>query len=585
MAKKKKRADDDLPLDDAEPLEPEPIDEEAAVEEEPAVADDEPAVAEDAEEVEPAEEVEDASAAEEVEDAEAVHEAEEAEDVEAAAEEPPPDEEEEVERPPRPRTPTFALVLVILNLLMAPVFLLLLFMDYTARQQWVYATFMNHVIPLGLPFAEEENTAPASFYTRPRLKMDANQLRDAFSKRPKVQSGREDFQPADTIDEPVSYYIRPSQIDDSAKRDLFSGVGEPVATLDEEVSRLKRTVPGKIDEAADEIVKAADSPAKKRALLEKYLLPMAWNTAQPTMPTPKDGTDLPGRTIEDLQAKINSTPDAQLDDLLKKAVQRRMLVDVLAPVEIYRASRNDQAGAVKPGPVEQIVNLETLDVPELQAMLNQRIDDVMQKTLGGRPRDDVDRRHNLAFLMVALSRLKAPEANGPLFDKLFDRSQVVCGLYEFSQAAANYPRTLRFLEQRVLDGIAADREGYIVKGKDGDPTRTAGFAGELADDLANLKRLKTDIEFTTKRIKTLESQYARYQKEYNDRLNLLTELTKTLVDARGKTAKLWQELNVLQAELFQAQTFLAEAAARNAQLEVQIINAEKQLQPKGGKTQ
>src|SRR5260370_31082318 len=61
-------------------------------------------------------------------------------DDERGADEPPEDEdEEEVDAPPRPRTPIFTIVLLILNFLAAPPFVILAFMDYTARLQWSHA--------------------------------------------------------------------------------------------------------------------------------------------------------------------------------------------------------------------------------------------------------------------------------------------------------------------------------------------------------------------------------------------------------------------------------------------------------------
>ena len=62
----------------------------------------------------------------------------------------------------------------------------------------------------------------------------------------------------------------------------------------------------------------------------------------------------------------------------------------------------------------------------------------------------------VAFLMVALSQVRVPDAPEPLFAKSFERAQVVNGLYEFTLAAANYPRTLKVLEQRVVNAIIAE---------------------------------------------------------------------------------------------------------------------------------
>jgi hypothetical protein len=497
----------------------------------------------------------------------------------APADEPPKDDEEEekdVELPPRPRTPVFTIVLLILNLLVAPPFFILLVMDYSSRQQWSYATFLNWAATLGLPLADEEDAAPAAFYNRPRLRIDGDKLKDAYNKRPHpgAPSFSEPYVPVDTIDQPVTFRIRPSQIDDRVKRDLFQSVGEPVGTLDAEVQRLKAKVPSAIEEAATKYVADQGTVEKKKAAAERILLPMAWSTA----------------LVDRLQQRIDeaSKDPAQLDALLKDAVQRRMLTDVLAPLNIYRpdegatmadlpdrAKDPEDKGAYEKFAIEKVANIDDYKLEKLQELLQKRFDDAL------RGKDDIDKRHQIAFLMVTLARLKAPDATEPLLPKHFERSQIVCGLFEFTQAAANYPRTLQVLRQRVLDAIAVDREGYIANAKD--PITFGGFIDQLAAEIERLRKVKVDIDWTQKRTKYLETQRDRYEKEYNDRLALVTELTKKLVEARGKTAEERVKVNQLQQELFDAQTYLSDAAARNAELLEQIDAAEKKLLPKGVK--
>ncbi len=168
----------------------------------------------------------------------------------------------------------------------------------------------------------------------------------------------------------------------------------------------------------------------------------------------------------------------------------------------------------------------------------------------------------------------------PLFDNLFQRTQVVSGLYEFTQAAANYPRTLDVLRRRVLHGIETDRDGYFAKGKG---IMVIGFRNTLSDDIERLRKVKADIDFAVKRDKQLETQRDRYEKEYDARLVLVTDVTKKLTDARAVTAQKRAELNQLQQELFDAQKYLSGAADRNAELERQIQATEKALLPKGVK--
>ncbi len=242
-------------------------------------------------------------------------------DDEEPPKEPEDEEVEEVEKPPRAKTPVFTIVLLVLNLLTVPFFLLFLGADYTARNQWSYAVFMNRLAAVGLPFADEEDAAPAAYINRPRLRIDSDALKKIYSSRPKVPGTpgvNEPFVPVDTIDEPVDFRIRPSQIDGRVKNDLFRGVGQPVGTLNEEVARLKNEAPTKIEQAATQY---AGEQKDKKTAVERLLLPMAWSTRQ----------------VDQLQQRIDaaSKDPAKLDELLKDAAERRMLTDVLAPLNIY----------------------------------------------------------------------------------------------------------------------------------------------------------------------------------------------------------------------------------------------------------
>jgi hypothetical protein len=511
---------------------------------------------------------------EELEPEEAVEEPEPEEDEAPADEEPPAEpeeeEEEEVERPPRPRTPVFTIVLLVLNFLAVIPFVLLLFLSTAARYQWTYATFLNRVYAWGLPLDDEENAPSAAQQTRPRMRIDSDRLKEVFSKhhpRPAGSAGvPEPFQPVDTVDEPTGFWIRPSQIDARVQADLFTanGLGEPVKTLEDEVRRLKTVVPQQMDSAADMFVGAQKSDEAKKKAAERIFLPLAWSTGQ----------------VEAIQKRIDAAQGADLDALLKEAVLRRMHADVLAPLNVFRP------GAPEEFTVEKI---SETDLDAIKAHLQQRFDQAISKqyipavhmgsAFEGKARGDVEKRQNVAFLLFDLARLKAPDAKEPLLARGFDRAQVVSGLFEFAQAAANYARALRVLDQVVLRAIDADRDGYVVADK-GTTTGT-GFVDEHLAEIIRLKKAKADIEFTQKRVKELQAQQQRYQKQYEERLALLTEVTKKLVDERRATAKQLAELQVLEQELFTAQVQLSNAAERNADLEKRIRELEKKLT--GGK--
>jgi hypothetical protein len=475
------------------------------------------------------------------------------------------EEEEEREAPPRAKTPIFTIVLLILNFLTVIPFALLVYMDYAARHQWSHATFLNRVLVWGLPLQEEENAPSSWTESRPRLRLDSDRLKEVYTKRPKpsgTPSVPEQFRPVDTFDEPVTFRIRPSQITDRVKRDLFTnlGLGDPVATQEDEISRLKTAVPQELATAADAFLAAQKNDDQKRAATQRILLPLAWNTRQ----------------VEVLQQKIAAANGPQLDDLLKDAVQRRMLVDLLAPMNIYRPGdiKKFQVEKASETPLEQLYDLLRLRFDETIAP--QYIGDVHHgDDFQGKPREAVEKRHAIAFVLFTVSRLKAPDAKEPVFPKAFDRAQVISGLFEFSQAAANYARALRVLEQRVLYGIEVDREGYLVTGQD--LTRTDGFVGKHGTEIGRLKKLVEQIDHAKKRLADLQKQRDRYQKQYEDRLVLLKEVAKKVVEARGETSKYLDELHELQQQLFEAQVQLSDAAERNHRLEEQIRQAEAQL--------
>lgn len=488
-----------------------------------------------------------------------------------------PEEKEEVEAQPplRPRTPIFTIVLLILNLLVVPVFLILAFMDYAARQQWSYATLVNRVYPLGLPLEEDEKAASAATLTGPRLRIDPDKLKDAYAKRPKppgTPNVPEPFQAVDTLEESIHTALRPSQIGDAVKADLFNGLGTGVSTLEEEVIRLKHVVPDKIAKAAENFAEGLKGEDKKKEAAENLLLPLAWST----------------KNVEELKSKIDAASGAKLDELVKDAAERRMLVDLLAPMNVYRPALPENFE------VEKVVELKdgefVYPLAKLNELLRNRFDEAIAPQhlamfQAGEPkRDDIEKRHAIGFLLFSVARLKAPDST-PLVVSGLERAQVVSGLYEFAQAAANYVRTLHVLEGRMLEAIAGDRDGYLVVDK-ADPSkvlgRTNAFMDEHATDIQRLKRVTAEIDFTNRRLKDLEIQRKRYQDQYDERTKLLAEVTNRLVESRVETKKILDDIHQLEQDIYDAQKKLSDAAERNSRLELQIVRSE-QLLLKGGK--
>ena len=532
-----------------------------------------------AEEEEAAEEDEEAEIEAEDEDEEAdLEEAGEDEEAEEDEEEEKEEKEEEkADLPPRPRTPILTMILLFLNFIVAPIFVLALYMDYAARNQWSYATLGNRVLAWGLPLEDDAKGPGLSLASRPRMRLDSDKLKAARGKA-------FEFEPVDTIDEPIESVILPSQIDANIQQDLFAKnrLDEPVTTLEDEVRRLQAKVPGWIDAAAAKVAASADNNLKKETAIKNILLPLASTTKQ----------------VEELQARLDDAKakgPAELDKLLAEAAKRRMLADILLPWDVYRP------GDVNERIMENICE-QKLDV--LDALLIMRIvqtirpDNVPSVHLGeslnkpGSQRDDVEKRHNVAFLLVTLSQIKVPELKEMLMPKGFERAQAVCGSFEFAIAAANYARTLPILEGRILAAIEADHEGYLVK-RDQEiddelkPYRNpvvGGFAAAHADTIRLMKQTAAELDATKTRNEELVKEAKRLQNLYEARAKLLTEVNMQLLAARKTSAEERELLRAKEQELFEALRDLSDAADRNVRLERRIVEAEDLLLPKKGKT-
>lgn len=466
-------------------------------------------------------------------------------------------------RPQRPqaKTSTLTIVLAFLNLLALPAFLYLLLASYQARTNWAYQTFLHHVYVWGLPLEEEEQGS-LSQDSRPKVELAGSRVKDAFNKRRPAGTqvkGSEEFQ---NVSEPVPIRIRPSDLPPFVQQHVFAGIGDPVATLEQEVNRLKQRLPAALEEKASEAVaKVGNNEAQKRQALEAVLLPLAWNAKQ----------------VDALKKRIDATPAGELDALLRDAVQRRVLVDVLAPVNVM------QPGDLEKETIEKAADLENVTLDQLKGLLQQRLDAAISgtnvgevrlgKQLDGTPRDTLDKREDVAQLLFVLGQVKVPLTNDWLLPNQAERAQVVVGLYEYAHAAGDYVAALGELNERVLNNIRADREGYAVDYK-GALVRAGGFLREHDAEVQRLRKLVADLGFSEKRLQDLQQQRDEYQKEYANRLEHLKVVTARLTDARQATAKTLQELQELQQELYRAQVELSDAAERNNRLAAQIRAAE-----------
>src|SRR5262249_29591182 len=162
-----------------------------------------------------------------------------------------------------------------------------------------------------------------------------------------------------------------------------------------------------IAKAGKETAAIAKTDEAKRALLRNLLMPMARTTEQ----------------VERLDKELPNLD--RLDDRIAEAAQRRMLLDILTPLEIHRGSKLRQlpAHAGKTLQPEDLDNARMLDyivdsdlVPlkRLQDVLQQRIDAALATKYDPAvhfgdnwkelPRDVVDKRKAIAFLLTTISQ-------------------------------------------------------------------------------------------------------------------------------------------------------------------------------------
>jgi hypothetical protein len=581
MAKSKAKAkddDDDLP-EEIEDADVDEIEEAGADDAEDAdVGDVEEAGADDVEDVG---DVEDAD----VEDVDAVA------DVRAKADdedEEPPASVDMRPKPPKPKLTKLTIALILLNWVAVPAFVFAAWMDYSARMEFAYRTVLNYVQMIGLPLREEEDNASLANETQPRNRQSREQLYSAFKARPKVNASIKDFAP---VDEPIPFRLRPSDMDKTLLDDIFRGLPDPVPTLEDEIDRLKTDLPKRIADAADEVLKKQKDDVEKRAFVQKTLYPIIGDERWKAQSTKDAPTPLNTWEIDKLNDRVQKATGAELDDLVKDSVQRRIYWDILAPVNLFRP------GDVSKMQVEKMGDL-TVTIDDIKGFLIDRLNASIADTYDtkvyigpafakGVKRDTVEKRHKIAFVLFTLSQIEKPGLNEKLIKKGVERAQTISGLYEFTNATIDFVKTVRILEDRLAQAIKDDRDGATVKPEKGPITRNDGFIDLYEAEIDRLVRLVSNLETAQKRLKDLNVRKDEVTKTHVQRAKHFDKTLDTLLKERAKTAKYMKELRELQYQLHEALIELSDAAATNLRIldEITVIESEyiRKNAPKGGK--
>lgn len=519
-------------------------------------------------------------------------------------------------RQPKVSITMLTMVLILLNAGAALGFVYLLAMNYQRRQDWTYQNLMADLAKQGLPLSMEDEGPSASRVTQPGYRLTDQQLGEAYKNRggkpvsepfepagptfvpvpAPDQNGTHDYKDGNWVvnsgrkgayflilsdDRHPRTYIKAQNLTSRMLKDLFGDEDERlnphVKTLEQEVARLKSQIPDKVENAAKDLAgqaKDKDDNAKRK-LAGEWLMAMTTDVAR----------------VEALAYRINELKGGELDSMLVEAAQRRLLYELLAPLELFKPGDlnarlleraadleglkvQDRQGP-KDAPKFVAKDIEPLPLSQLKERLAWRFQAVLpaDDKKSKESEDSVEKRQTIAFLLVALANLKKPDGSDlNLYPK--DRLEAVLGTPTYALALQANAQTWTQLTDRVAEAIAVDRRGYEVLDK-GIIVRSKAFLDQHPLQIARIKDLAERVRQAQGRLDLAREQQGKVVKLYTDRVNHETEVAKKLVEARTETARLVAEARELQRQLFQAQLELAEAFEINTRLE-QEIRAEEQ---------
>jgi hypothetical protein len=469
---------------------------------------------------------------------------------------------EEAPEPIQARMSVLTIVLFGLNILAALGFAFLLALDYQKRQEWSTAVFRHDLALWGLPLEEDDAKANSGWETtKPPQRLDPEQIAKEFNQRNRGARVSEKFQP---VEEPIGQRIKPSQLSDETLRELFTGLGTPVKTLQQEVQRVQDDVLNQVKTAADEFAQTAKD---KRATLTYLVLPLA---AEPWQ-------------INAASESIRSLPGQVLDGAVVDAAQRLMLVSALKllhqnrPLEAANPVLTRSAlFAQKAAPD----NLFEVKLEDIQAQFRQRCQEAMNGGPGELGKESYEKRRNIAYLLMVVAQMRKPDLRQPLFDKGPERAQAVVGLEEYLGAAQGLALALEATQKELLAAISADRDGTAYKAGTKEE-KTPGFVGRYEELVQRIVTLVGDLKEQETRLDLLKTREEQHKKQYAERKEYYEENVNKLIAARAETALLAAELRRLEDQLFQAQRELADAARGNERLLGEIRNLEQSARRKG----
>ncbi len=481
----------------------------------------------------------------------------------------------------KPRVHWLTYSLIGLNVVAALVYPYLLIMDQQKRQDYIYAVRLHDVAILGLPNEDEETVPTAARATLPNHRITAPYIKQVVSDRG-VTFGGDSFA---EVDEPIAPRIPPSELDrDTLKLHFgehFVEEGELINTVEAELRRLDKRIRADMKKAADDGLLLLNSDGAKRDKIEKLLMPLAIFRL-PQEKEIKEPLSQETDYLKKLDAKIKAATGKELDDLYLEAAQRRMAFDFLLPIEMFRPGDTsvyflEKFGDLEETPLEKILDRVSARV---KAPLEKGYDPALHlgPEWAGKERDSIEKRISTAYLMLALAQLKKPDGE-PLFPKLSDRIPLVMGQFDYTLALSQYPSRIQQMNERILEQLRLDREGFEATDKDGKQIWAQRFLGNYESELQRIRFTQLEIQKANLRLKDLQAQKNRYDKLLEERVAQRADVMARIAKARSQTAKDNAEIKILQKELFEYQTELADSEFHLEQIARQIQD---KLGRKGG---
>jgi hypothetical protein len=543
-----------------------------------------------------------------------------------------PEVEPAVEPPkevkPRGRTSLLTVVLIVLNLVGALGFGALLYIDLGKRQAWAKAVLLRDLATVGLPVDDKDarlGTNPEAAGL-PLHDLDPPLIRAAYQARggklsDKFMEVRENFK----VD------VRPGNLDQEILGKFFAdgGAGNPVATLQEEIKRVKEKLPGEIDAIAQAVAaKAKDrNAAEKQALVRKILFPLCGE----------------GWQLDELEKKIQEQRTAKEDEVfLASAVKRRLWFDVLKPLEVFRPSEKaDLADVGKPAAkaknkrsvMDRAGNLGEVSVEDLKKHFVKRCDDALaaQDWIDGIKRDNAEKRRYVAFLLAAVSQVEIPGADrtdqkAPVdqggkklakvekkeggapgdedqkaveppapkgekqrpspqlaFPTAERRAEVVCGLQAFDQACEDLAIVTEILTNQTVSAIYRDLGQFRYPAPATVNSNSNGFLAKYDSAVKRIQELALLVGRRERQYQELLGIHDENSKLLETRMAQEKDAIEKLFEARAYTRQLARDLKNLQDQLFIAQINLRGAHEFIQYLADRLQAAERNnLKSKGG---